>query len=139
MTLFYFVCFCPKLQLTPSKAAELKRRYGLVLDPVPRVPVIPATSSTTSTAVVAHARDVTFSHMTALKGIDVLPNGRYRVQLNTFMKGRKKFSRNSTSLYEVPYINTLVLFRELDGSICLFALMFVHDNWWSTKSCVDLF
>ncbi len=43
------------------------------------------------------------SVLVPLKGIDVLANGRYRVQLNTFMSGRKKFSRNSTDLYEVRH------------------------------------
>ena len=45
--------------------------------------------------------DVFYSILVPLKGIDVLPNRRYRVQLNTFMQGRKKFSRNSLDLYEV--------------------------------------
>jgi hypothetical protein len=50
-----------------------------------------------------------------LKGIDVLANKRYRVQLNAFMKGKgdlsysysckdKKFSRNSVDLYEVGVV-----------------------------------
>ena len=45
-----------------------------------------------------------------LKGIDVLANGRYRVQLNTFMSGKKKFSRNSTNLYEVCDLVTPIYF-----------------------------
>ena len=49
-----------------------------------------------------------------LKGIDVLANKRYRVQLNAFMKDKdkgghsyscKKFSRNSVDLYEVGVVS----------------------------------
>ena len=41
------------------------------------------------------------SLLTALKGLDVLATSRYRVQLNTFLTEKKKFSRNSGDLYEV--------------------------------------
>ena len=51
-----------------------------------------------------------YSTLVPLKGVDVLANGRYRVQLNAFMntatghshsRRKKKFSRNSVDLYEV--------------------------------------
>ena len=58
----------------------------------------------------AHAQqDVYCSVLVALKGIDVLANGRYRVQLNTFLHGRRKFSRNSTDLYEALWILEIAL------------------------------
>lgn len=44
---------------------------------------------------------LSISLITALKGLEVLPNNRYRVQLNTFLSDKKKLSRNTTSLYEV--------------------------------------
>lgn len=37
----------------------------------------------------------------SLKGVDVLSNHRYRVQLNTFQSQKRKFSRNSSDLHEV--------------------------------------
>lgn len=61
---------------------------------------------------------VPYSMLVPLKGIDVLANGRYRVQLNTFMNGRKKFSRNSTDLYEVQFNNFTVRY--------FFAIFLVH-------------
>eukprot|EP00981_Chlorochromonas_danica_P010640 scaffold3296_cov159-Ochromonas_danica.AAC.7 len=36
----------------------------------------------------------------SLKGVDVLSNYRYRVQLNTFQSQKRKFSRNSNDIYE---------------------------------------
>lgn len=104
----------------------MKRLYGLDYDAVPRIPKFPfrgdpqpATATVVSEANVAQEASaapelrasscetvdetpyVTYSHTIALKGIDILSSGRYRVQLNTFLKAPKKFSRNSTYLYEV--------------------------------------
>jgi hypothetical protein len=124
----YFLTFLRLLfQLTTAHAAEMKRLYGLDYDAVPRIPKFPfrgdpqpatATVSDAHTDVTKEASVapelrasscetvdetpyVTYSHTIALKGIDILSSGRYRVQLNTFLKAPKKFSRNSTYLYEV--------------------------------------
>lgn len=40
----------------------------------------------------------------SLKGVDVLSNYRYRVQLNTFQSQKRKFSRNSNDIYEVELL-----------------------------------
>ena len=58
---------------------------------------------------VSSSTDLFHTELVPLKGIDVLSNGRYRVQLNTFMSGRKKFSRNSTNLYEVSLFVCLLM------------------------------
>ena len=82
-----------------ARAAELQRQYGLAMDPIPHL--TEAADSHNSNTSKVTTGDMHYSLLVALKGIDVLPNGRYRVQLNTFMNGKKKFSRNSTDLYEV--------------------------------------
>ena len=83
-----------------ARGAELQRQYGLTMDPMPSVAEAADSHNSSNTSTVTTG-DVHYSLLVALKGIDVLPNGRYRVQLNTFMNGKKKFSRNSTDLYEV--------------------------------------
>lgn len=82
-----------------ARAAELQRQHGLAMDPIPHL--TEAADSHNSNTSKVTTGDMHYSLLVALKGIDVLPNGRYRVQLNTFMNGKKKFSRNSTDLYEV--------------------------------------
>ena len=47
---------------------------------------------------------LSISLITAMKGLEVLPNNRYRVQLNTFLVNKKKLSRNTPNLYEVRFI-----------------------------------
>lgn len=66
---------------------------------------------------------VPYSVLVPFKGIDVLTNGRYRVQLNTFMNGRKKFSRNSTDLYEVRCVVLSALLRVLRSHYCKCAII----------------
>lgn len=44
---------------------------------------------------------LSISLITALKGLEVLSNNRYRVQLNTPLSNTKKLSKNTTCLYEV--------------------------------------
>jgi hypothetical protein len=75
--------------MSAARASELQRLRGILLNAPPSSPTL------------AGAGAASHSVLVPLKGIDVLANGRYRVQLNTFMSGRKKFSRNSTDLYEV--------------------------------------
>lgn len=45
----------------------------------------------------------------SLKGIDMLHNGKYRVQLNAFMTEKKKYSKNSSSLYEAIWVFEMCL------------------------------
>lgn len=56
-----------------------------------------------------HTQLKSISVLASLKGIDALDNGRYRVQLNTFLKDKKKFSRNSSHLYETLWIYEISL------------------------------
>jgi hypothetical protein len=77
--------------MSAARASELQRLRGIVLNSPPSSPKWAQGA----------AGEASYSVSVPLKGIDVLANGRYRVQLNTFMNGRKKFSRNSTDLYEV--------------------------------------
>jgi len=85
--------------LSPVRASELQRSHGITIDnPLP-----------SSTVTGVSPQDPTCSMLVPLKGIDVLSNGRYRVQLNTFLNGRKKFSRNSTDLYEALWIFEIAL------------------------------
>ena len=102
-------------QLPAAKADELQRTHGIVLDPLPDSSKaahqhqqrqasagmqnlhLPGAQQSAQ----GQKDQVPYSVLVPLKGIDVLANGRYRVQLNTFMHGCKKFSRNSTDLYEV--------------------------------------
>ena len=101
----------PFSQLPADKAAELKRTHRIVLDRGLNNSKIAQQQRQTSSMAsellgrTASEKDLLpYSVLVPLKGIDVLANGRYRVQLNTFMNGRKKFSRNSTDLYEVRSI-----------------------------------
>jgi hypothetical protein len=111
-------------QLTPERAAELQRTHGIDPDKPSSGVGLPlpieakgaaaavngsasgasagtSTATGTGAGTAGKSKFVPYSELVPLKGIDVLSNGRYRVQLNTFMNGRKKFSRNSTDLYEV--------------------------------------
>eukprot|EP01036_Dinobryon_divergens_P029584 gene29584-38704_t len=47
---------------------------------------------------------LSISLITALKGLEVLSNNRYRVQLNTPLSNTKKLSKNTTCLYEAFWI-----------------------------------
>mmetsp|Transcript_27648 Transcript_27648/g.39247 ORF Transcript_27648/g.39247 Transcript_27648/m.39247 type:complete len:308 (+) Transcript_27648:40-963(+) len=57
----------------------------------------------------SHNKLKSISVYAVLKGIDALDNGRYRVQLNTFSKDKKKFSRNCSNLYETLWIYEISL------------------------------
>ena len=83
------------------------------LTPCPAVEAYRVDCSSGSLVVAADQHQLySVDALVPLKGIDVLANKRYRVQLNAFMKDKedhsyscKKFSRNSVDLYEVGVVS----------------------------------
>lgn len=140
-------------QLTPERAAELQRTHGIDLDKPSSGVGLPLSiegkaaaavngsvagtgagtgsgAGAGTTGATSKSKFVPYSELVPLKGIDVLSNGRYRVQLNTFMNGRKKFSRNSTDLYEVS---------KCPGRLCSFFLLFTCFVFVSSLTFLFLF